>query len=82
MFITISGSEFPSVARFFGTSEYMNHHIPVLTIIKRTYFIRLITVETQMDDKFECRGKWFPLIIKALFRIVKFLARRLICDAI
>jgi hypothetical protein len=82
MFITISGSEFPSVARFFGTSEYMNHHIPVLTITKRTHFIRFIAGETQMDDKFECRGKWFLLIIKALFRIVKFLARRLIYDAI
>jgi hypothetical protein len=35
-----------------------------------------------MDDKFECRGKWFLLIIRTLFRIVKFLARRLIYDAI
>ena len=82
MFITISGSEFPSVARFFGTSEYMNHHIPVLAITIQTYLLRFIAGDTQMGDKFERRGKWFISIIRALFRIVKFLARRLIYDAI
>ena len=30
-----------------------------------------------MDDKFECRGKWFLLIIGTLFQLVKFLAGNL-----
>jgi hypothetical protein len=38
-------------------------------------YVHISTVycwETKMDDKFECRGKWFLLIIRTPLRLVKF----------